>query len=186
MLRLLKLLIFSLLIVLNIKVVHSFVIMDPGKALGMDMMGRDGSGGKTSSSSPSDTQNDIEKAPLKFDDVVDKQGILEVYFPKKENTQPEMPSVNLDLSTKTTIKATIPVGYIVRVILPEKEHMSWQIGDQCDKWEQISSQRQKNFRLIDFKTIKSGSDVVYLDSFDISKNPPQPIASRIIRLKVTP
>ena len=185
MLRLLKLLIFSLLIVLNIKVVHSFVIMDPGKALGMDMMGRDG-GGAQVDSSPVDTQKDIEKAPLKFDDVVDKQGILEVYFPKKENTQPEMPSVNLDLSTKTTIKATIPVGYIVRVILPEKEHMSWQIGDQCDKWEQIASQRQKNFRLIDFKTIKSGSDVVYLDSFDTSKNPPQPIASRIIRLKVTP
>ena len=46
MLRLLKLLIFSLLIVLNIKVVHSFVIMDPGKALGIDMKGRDGGGGK--------------------------------------------------------------------------------------------------------------------------------------------
>ncbi len=209
MLRVFKLFLLAMVIVLNVSVVHSFVVMDPSQALKMDMFGRDRPNitRKTSSSKSSSPtsapqipsvapaegtaktiviEGDGEKLPTSFDDVVDKEGMLQQLFPQRGQKKEDTKILNLDMTSKITIRARAPIGYTIRVIVPEEEHEEWRIDSKEKTVETQDSQKYNDYRLLVFKTVKSGSEVIYLDSFDTSVEPIRPLESRIIRLSVTP
>lgn len=209
MLKLFKLFLLILVVVLNVSVVHSFVAVDPSKALSMDMIGRDGPRKRTTVSSSSASApapvvssasgegtaktivigDDGEKLPTSFDDVVDKQGMLKQLFPQKaasRGQETQIKALNLDMISKTTVRARVPVGYMIRVVVPEAEHEEWRIDSKGEILENVDSQKYEQYRLLDFKAVKPGSEVMYLDSVDTSFDPARPLESRIIRLSVTP
>lgn len=204
MLRLFKFFLLTMVIVLNVSVVHSFVAMDPARALHMDMIGRDGAPRKKTSSTPAPApvvsssvegsartiviEGSGDKLPSSFDDNIDKEGILKQLFPQKSTSrkQEQVKAVNLNMINKTTIRTRVPVGYMIRVVVPEAEHEEWRIDSNQEIIENIDSSKYKQYRQLDFKTIKTGAEVIYLDSFDTSVEPIRPLESRIIRLSVTP
>ena len=72
------------------------------------------------------------------------------------------------MTSKITIRARAPIGYTIRVIVPEEEHEEWRIDSKEKTVETQDSQKYNDYRLLVFKTVKSGSEVIYLDSFDTS------------------
>lgn len=206
MLKLFKFFLLTMVIILNVSVVHSFVAMDPAKALHMDMIGRDGAPRKKTSSTPAPApavpssssvegsartiviEGSGDKLPSSFDDNIDKEGILKQLFPQKSTSrkQEQIKAVNLDMINKTTVRTRVPVGYMIRVVVPEAEHEEWRIDSNQEIIENVDSSKHKQYRLLDFKTVKAGAEVIYLDSFDTSVEPIRPLESRIIRLSVTP
>ena len=111
--------------------------------------------------------------PIDYDKIADK--LLPV-------DEPEKLYVNMQHKSAQTIIAK--PGQTFFVVLPEEEGSSWIFGKKPKISEIISSEHNKNLRILEFRVLNSGEESLFIDNLPLDKGDNKVLQSKIIRLKV--
>lgn len=149
---------------------HAFVVQNPRQALSFNNVGRDAvSPADKTKKSPAVQKTD--NTPIKYDEIADK--LLPEQEPQK---------FYIDMHKKSAQNISAKPGQSFFIVLPEKEGSSWHFDEKFKLADIVSSEHNKDKRILEFRTSCCGEALLFLDN--ISEDKSIALQSKIIRLRV--
>ena len=148
----------------------AFVVQKPKQALSFKNVGRDAAISKNKAPENLPLQKN-EDVSIDYDEIADK--LLPDQEPKK---------FYIDMRNKSAQNISAKPGQSFFVVLPEKEESAWLLDGNFKLAEIVSSEHNKNKRILEFRTICCGEGLFFLDNVSSDKN--IALQSKIIRLRV--
>lgn len=156
---------------LTVNPAAAFVVQD-GSALSFNNYGRDEYVSSKGAKAPT-----ISKAAK--DENIDNLGIAN----KLISTSAPL---RIDLNSRSSQTIRIPNDYIFTIIIPEAADTIWHIDTNEKYITPLSTRREGQNRILEFKSLNYGQTKIYLDNLKTDSRPYQSLQSRVVRVRIIP
>lgn len=115
----------------------------------------------------------MNAGPIDYDEIAEK------LLPNEEAEK-----FYVDMRKKSSQNIAAKPGQTFFVVLPEEDGSSWLLADNLKIVEAVSSEHNKNKRIIEFRILRCGEETFFIDNLIVKENQNKILQSKIIRLRV--